>query len=173
MNIRQIERLKQALGETGQGTGIGALAGSIAGLLLGLAAPFHGWGRLRTSAVASGIGAITGGAIGNLIWRLPGDFASEGRQADLADLPGRWMLFQEQTVEITETAEVPVITKQARQVEEAVVHRVESEHLATLTDTVRQTEVDIQQEHGASAHETEIGSTSQSERDKRRPATSR
>lgn len=162
MSIRPIDRLKQVMGETGQGTGIGALAGSIAGLLLGLAAPYPRWGRLRSSAVTSGVGVITGGAIGYLISRRPGDSAPEERQTDLASLPGHWALFQEQTVEIPETTEVPVISKQARQVEEAVVHRVESEHMATLTDTLRQTEVEIQQGPGAMAHETETVNTRQS-----------
>lgn len=173
MNTPQIDRLKQVLGETGQGTGIGALAGSLAGLLLGLTLPFNHSGRLKKAAMASGIGAITGGAIGNLIWRLPGNSAPEGRATDLANLPGHWALFQEQTVEIPETAEVHVISKQARQVEEAVVHRVETEHLATLTDTIRQTEVEIQQGHGVRAHETETGSSSQSERVRRGPTTPR
>lgn len=173
MNIRPVDRLKQVMGETGQGTGIGALAGSIAGLLLGLAAPFPRWSRLRSAAVTSGIGVITGGAIGSMIGRRPGDAAPEGRQTDLAGLPGHWALFQEQTVEIPETTEVQVITKQARQVEEAVVHRVGTEHRATLTDTIRQTEVEIQQGPGAMAHETETVNTSQSEWARRGPATSR
>ena len=49
-----------------------------------------------------------------------------------------------QTIELTETEEVPVVSKVSRVVEEVRVGVVGSEHTETVQDTVRHTEVDVE-----------------------------
>ena len=51
-----------------------------------------------------------------------------------------------EVMEITETAEEPVVTKRARVVEEVVVHKEVTEHTETVRETVRRTDVDVQRE---------------------------
>jgi uncharacterized protein (TIGR02271 family) len=53
--------------------------------------------------------------------------------------------FQERSFEMTETAEEAVVAKNARVVEEVVVHKGASEHVEQIDDTVRRTEVDVDQ----------------------------
>jgi len=53
--------------------------------------------------------------------------------------------FQEGTIEVTETAEVPVVSKQARVVEEVVVGKEATERQETVRDTVKRTEVNVDQ----------------------------
>ena len=53
--------------------------------------------------------------------------------------------FQERTIEMTETVEEPVVAKRARVIEEVVVGKTEHEHTQTVRDTVRRTDVDVQQ----------------------------
>lgn len=50
-----------------------------------------------------------------------------------------------QQIELVETAEVPVVQKVARVVEEVHVGKVESDHTEVIQDTVRHTEVDVEQ----------------------------
>ena len=57
-------------------------------------------------------------------------------EADLA-------AFREGTIEITERAEVPVVDKQARVVEEVAVGKEVGERTETVRDTVRRTEVEV------------------------------
>jgi uncharacterized protein (TIGR02271 family) len=54
-------------------------------------------------------------------------------------------ILTEVTVEVVETAEVPVINKRARLREEIVVRTEHTQHVETVRDTVRHDEVDIQQ----------------------------
>jgi len=54
-------------------------------------------------------------------------------------------ILTEVTVEVIETAEVPVINKRARLREEIVVRTEHTQHVETVRDTVRHDEVDIQQ----------------------------
>jgi len=54
-------------------------------------------------------------------------------------------ILTEVTVEVVETAEVPVINKRARLREEIVVRTEHAQHVETVRDTVRRDEVDIQQ----------------------------
>ena len=54
------------------------------------------------------------------------------------------MAFQEQNFEVTETSEVPVVSKTARVVEEVVVGKTATEHTETVRDTVRRTDVDVE-----------------------------
>ena len=59
--------------------------------------------------------------------------------ADTADL------FKERSMELTETAEEAVIGKEARVVEEVAVHKQAGERVETVNDTVRHTEVEVEQ----------------------------
>ncbi len=52
-------------------------------------------------------------------------------------------LFQERTIEMTETAEEAVVGKTARVTEELVVSKTADQRTETISDTVRKTEVDI------------------------------
>ena len=57
-------------------------------------------------------------------------------------------LFQERSLEMTETAEEAVVGKQARVVEEVVVRKDASERVETVKDTVRHTEIDVERTDG-------------------------
>jgi uncharacterized protein (TIGR02271 family) len=58
----------------------------------------------------------------------------------VANAPGA---FKEGTIEITTQAEVPVVSKEAHVVEEVVVGKNVTEHQETIRDTIKRTEVDI------------------------------
>jgi uncharacterized protein (TIGR02271 family) len=58
-------------------------------------------------------------------------------QADMA-------AFREGTIEVTETAEVPVVAKEARVVEEVIIGKETTQRTETVQDTVRRTEVDVE-----------------------------
>jgi uncharacterized protein (TIGR02271 family) len=64
------------------------------------------------------------------------------KPVDTAGAPGAGA-FEERTVEVRETEEVPVTEKTARVVEEVVVHREGTERTETVRDTVRREEADI------------------------------
>lgn len=53
-------------------------------------------------------------------------------------------VFKERTIEVTETAEEAVVSKEARVVEEVVVNKDVKEHTETVRDTVRRTDVDVE-----------------------------
>jgi len=53
--------------------------------------------------------------------------------------------FREESVELRETAEVPVVNKQARVVEEVVVGKTATDRVETISDTVRRTDVEVEQ----------------------------
>ena len=53
--------------------------------------------------------------------------------------------FQQGDIELTERAEVPVVNKQARVVEEVEVGKTVEEREETVSDTVRRTDVDVQE----------------------------
>jgi stress response protein YsnF len=57
--------------------------------------------------------------------------------------PGDAEAFREQTIELTEKAEVPVVNKEARVVEEIRVSKDVSERDETIRDNVRHTEIDV------------------------------
>jgi uncharacterized protein (TIGR02271 family) len=69
------------------------------------------------------------------------------RSATDADLS----LGQDQVIEVQEFAEEPVVAKQARVVEEVRVGKEVSERTETVRDTVRHTEVNVEQTPGANA----------------------
>ena len=54
-------------------------------------------------------------------------------------------LFQERAIELTETAEEAVVTKSARVVEEVTLKKAVGERTQTVNDTVRHTEVEVEQ----------------------------
>jgi uncharacterized protein (TIGR02271 family) len=58
--------------------------------------------------------------------------------ADLASV-------KEGNIQITESAEVPVVAKEARVVEEVVVGKNVTEHQETIRDTVKRTDVDVEE----------------------------
>lgn len=68
----------------------------------------------------------------------------ERRPVDRAADPAEMKNFKSGTVEIQETEEQPVVEKRARVVEEVVVGKESSDRKETIRDTVRHTEVDIQ-----------------------------
>jgi stress response protein YsnF len=66
--------------------------------------------------------------------------------------------FQERTIEVEERDEEAVVSKDARVKEELVVRKDVEERTETVSDTVRRTEVDIEDERGTQATGT-TGST--------------
>jgi len=69
--------------------------------------------------------------------RRPVDRPLEPGEADAA--------FREGTIDVTETREEPIVNKSARVVEEVVVDKDVSQRNATVNDTVRRTNVDVQE----------------------------
>jgi len=57
-------------------------------------------------------------------------------------------MLQERTIEMTETDEVPVVEKEARVTEEVVVRKTAEERTEQIDDTVRRTEVDVDETGG-------------------------
>lgn len=68
--------------------------------------------------------------------RRPVDRPLNGNETDL---------FKERSIELTETDEEAIVAKEARVVEEVVVSKSVDERVETVRDTVRRTDVDIQQ----------------------------
>lgn len=58
--------------------------------------------------------------------------------------------FRERNIEMTETSEVPMVSKEARVAEEVVVKKTSEQRTEQVDDTVRRTEVDIDQGGGQS-----------------------
>ena len=72
--------------------------------------------------------------------RVSVDRQTVNRPATAADLAN----FQDAEIELTERAEVPVVNKEARVVEEISLSKEVEEREETIRDTVRKTEVDIE-----------------------------
>jgi len=64
------------------------------------------------------------------------------RPATSADLNNA---FQETNIELRERSEVPVVAKEARIVEEVTIGKTATERTETVTDTVRRTDVDVEE----------------------------
>lgn len=65
--------------------------------------------------------------------------------------------FRERTIEMTETAEEAVVAKDARVVEEVVVRKTADDRTETINDTVRRTEVEV--DNVAGTEQTRAGMT--------------
>jgi len=63
-------------------------------------------------------------------------------------------LFRERTIEATETSEEAVVAKEARVVEELVVRKDAEERVQTVQDTVRRTEVEVEDDRRAAGTTT-------------------
>jgi uncharacterized protein (TIGR02271 family) len=68
----------------------------------------------------------------------------ERRPVDRPATERDFAAFKEGTVEMTETREEPVVTKEARVVEEVVIDKDVREHTERVRDTVRRTEVEVE-----------------------------
>ena len=78
---------------------------------------------------------------------------ASGRSGTLSGDP-----FQERTIEVEEHDEEAVVSKEARVKEELVVHKDVDQRTETVSDTVRRTEVDVEDERGVRSTGT-TGST--------------
>ena len=65
----------------------------------------------------------------------------------------------DQTIELIETDEIPVVSKTSRVVEEVRVGKVESDRTETVRDTVRHTEVEVEEVAGTSTGTTGLTGT--------------
>jgi uncharacterized protein (TIGR02271 family) len=66
-------------------------------------------------------------------------------------------IFQERNIEMTETAEEAVVAKEAVVREELVVRKTAEEHVETVDDTVRRTEVDVDEGLAGSENRSAFG----------------
>ena len=73
--------------------------------------------------------------------------AVERRPADRA-LSDVDQAFQERTIEAEERVEEAVVSKEARVKEELVVRKETEQRTETISDTVRSTEIDVEDERG-------------------------
>ena len=71
------------------------------------------------------------------------------RPADM--MAGTAEPFRERTIEVTATSEEPVVAKEARVKEEIVVTKDAEERTETVSDTVRRTEVEIEDDRARAA----------------------
>jgi stress response protein YsnF len=78
----------------------------------------------------------------------------ERRSVDRPATGADQALFQERTIEATESAEEAVVTKEARVVEEVVVRKEAEERVQTVRDTVRRTDVEVEDERRAAGTTT-------------------
>ena len=65
-----------------------------------------------------------------------------------ADATASGHAFEERTVEVRETEEVPVVEKTARVVEEVAIRKEETERTETVRDKVRREDVEVTDEDG-------------------------
>src|SRR5919197_2838195 len=72
----------------------------------------------------------------------------ERRPADRPATDADFAAAEKEVIEMTETAEEPVVSKRARVVEEVVVHKDVTEHTERARGTERHTDVDVQREPG-------------------------
>ena len=79
------------------------------------------------------------------------------RPVDRAITPADEKLFQERTIEARGTHEEAVVQKEARVVEEIGVHKEASDHVETVRDTVRRTQVDVEGENQATGSSSTTG----------------
>jgi stress response protein YsnF len=63
-------------------------------------------------------------------------------------------LFRERTIDMEERGEEAVVSKEARVVEEVVVRKEANQRTETISDTVRKTEVEVDDDRGSTASKT-------------------
>ena len=68
----------------------------------------------------------------------------ERDSADRSATTGDFETFKKGEIEITEHAEVPIVNKEARVVEEINIGKEVNEHVETVKDTVRKSDVEIE-----------------------------
>jgi uncharacterized protein (TIGR02271 family) len=90
------------------------------------------------------------------------------REANAADLKAG----QEQVIEVEEFAEEPVISKEARVVEEVLIGKETSQKTETVRDSVRHTEVDVEQTPGSAGTNAGTAGIAYDDSDFRRDFTS-
>lgn len=78
----------------------------------------------------------------------------ERRPVDRAAQPGEMDRIRDQSIEVTETAEEPVVRKRARVREEVVVGKETTSRTENVHDTVRSTEVEVQNLEGGKTGRT-------------------
>ena len=81
----------------------------------------------------------------------------ERRPADRPASEADFANFKEGTIEVRETTEEPVVSKAARVVEEVVVGKQVDERTETVSDTVRRTDVEVEQLGGQAGTRTGQG----------------
>jgi uncharacterized protein (TIGR02271 family) len=79
-------------------------------------------------------------------------------------LTGSDNVFQERTIEVEERAEQAVVSKEARVKEELVVKKDVEERTETVSDTVRRTEVEVEDERGRTTGTGTTGTSSDHKR---------
>jgi uncharacterized protein (TIGR02271 family) len=84
----------------------------------------------------------------------------ERRPADRPATDADFAAAEKEVIEMTETAEEPVVSKRARVVEEVVVQKDVTEHTETVRGTARHTDVDVKREP-ETATETRRGTATQ------------
>lgn len=72
----------------------------------------------------------------------------ERRPVDRAPTPSDEQLFAEKTIEAVARGEQPVVSKEARVTEEIGLRRESADRTETVSDTVRRTEVEVEDERG-------------------------
>jgi uncharacterized protein (TIGR02271 family) len=87
----------------------------------------------------------------------------ERRPVDRAPTEGDEALFAERTIEAVEHSEEAVVSKEARVVEEVGLRKEGGERTETVSDTVRRTEVEVEDERG------NVSRTGTTETDTRKP----
>jgi uncharacterized protein (TIGR02271 family) len=75
----------------------------------------------------------------------------ERRPVDRPATDADFAAAEREVIELTETAEEPVVSKRARVVEEVVVQKEVTEHTETVRGTERHTDVEVQREPGTAA----------------------
>jgi uncharacterized protein (TIGR02271 family) len=73
----------------------------------------------------------------------------ERRPVDRAPTPSDEKLFAEKTIEAVAHGEQPIVSKEARVTEEIGLRRESADRTETVSDTVRRTEVEVEDERGA------------------------
>ena len=91
----------------------------------------------------------------HVIWKML-DFTLHGERVTIErrrplDATVAGQTFEERTVDVRETEEVPVVEKTARVVEEVAIRKEETERTETVRDTARREEVEVTDKDGRAA----------------------